>query len=131
VRRIASFGIVGALGFAIDALVLWILLAAFAPDPFLARLGSMAVALAATWLLNRSLTFGASDRPVAIEGARYGGIGAASGLVNYLVYSAVLIVLPAIHPLLALVAGSAAAMVFSYLGYSRLVFDRRPDPAVD
>ena len=91
----------------------------------------MAVALAATWLLNRSLTFGASDRPVAVEGARYGGIGAASGLLNYLVYSALLVMLPTIHPLLALVAGSAAAMVFSYLGYSRLVFDRRPGPAVD
>ncbi len=130
-RRIASFGIVGAIGFAVDALLLWILLAAFAPDPFLARLGSMAVALAATWLLNRTLTFGASDRPVAVEGARYGGIGVASGLVNYLVYSALLIVLPALHPLLALVAGSAAAMVFSYMGYSRLVFDRRLGPAVD
>jgi len=131
VRRIASFGFVGAIGFAVDALVLWILLAAFAPDPLLARLGSMAMALAATWLLNRSLTFGASARPVVVEGARYGGIGAASGLLNYLVYSALLILLPAIHPLLALVAGSAAAMVFSYLGYSRLVFDRRSGPAVD
>lgn len=130
-KRIASFGLVGAIGFAVDAGVLALLLAFLSPDPFLARLGSMAVALGVTWLLNRTLTFGASDRPVAVEGARYGGIGAASGLVNYLVYSGLLLVLPALHPLLALVAGSAAAMVFSYLGYSRLVFDRRPGPAID
>lgn len=130
-RRIASFGFVGAIGFAVDAGVLALILALLPADPFLARLGSMAVALAATWLLNRTLTFGASHRPAVVEGARYGGIGAASGLVNYLVYSAVLVVLPGFHPLLALVIGSAAAMVFSYLGYSRLVFDRAPGPTVD
>lgn len=130
-RRIASFGFVGAIGFAVDAAMLALILAVLRLDPFLARLASMTVALTVTWRLNRTLTFGASDRPVAVEGARYGGIGAASGLVNYLVYSALLLVLPALHPLLALVAGSAAAMVFSYLGYSRLVFDRRPGPAID
>ncbi|MFN4272036.1 MAG: GtrA family protein [Aliihoeflea sp.] len=130
-KRIASFGFVGAIGFVVDAAALALILMSLAMDPFVARLLSMAIALTATWLLNRTLTFGASDRPMAVEGVRYGGVGILSGIVNYLVYSAALLILPSLHPLLALVAGSAAAMVFSYLGYSRLVFDRRPGPAAD
>lgn len=130
-KRIASFGFVGAIGFVVDAAALALIIMTLATDPFVARLLSMAIALTATWLLNRALTFGASDRPMAVEGVRYGGVGILSGIVNYLVYSAALLILPSLHPLVALVAGSAAAMVFSYLGYSRLVFDRRPGPAAD
>lgn len=130
-KRIASFGFVGAIGFVVDAAALALILMSLAMDPFVARLLSMAIALTATWLLNRALTFGASDRPMAVEGVRYGGVGILSGIVNYLVYSTALLILPSLHPLLALVAGSGAAMVFSYLGYSRLVFDRRPGPAAD
>ena len=61
---------------------------------------------------------------IAVEGARYGGIGVTTSVVNYLAYSAALWALPALPPLAALVFGSAVAMVFSYLGYSRFVFDR-------
>ena len=93
-------------------------------NPFLARLLSIGFALAVTWLINRSMTFGPSSRHVAAEGARYGGVGIGTSLVNYAVYSALLAAVPALPPLAALVAGSAVAMALSYLGYSRLVFDR-------
>jgi putative flippase GtrA len=58
------------------------------------------------------------------EGARYGGVGITTSLVNYLVYSLLLLAMPWMAPLLALVMASLAAMALSYLGYSRLVFDR-------
>ncbi len=58
------------------------------------------------------------------EGARYGGVAIAVSIFNYLVYSGLLIALPWVPPLAALVVASAAAMALSYLGYSRLVFDR-------
>lgn len=122
--RLLRFAAVGGLGFVADAAVLALLLRTTTLDPFSARLISIAVALLATWQLNRHLTFGASSRHLAVEGARYGGIGVSTSVVNYLAYSAALWALPALPPLAALVFGSAVAMVFSYLGYSRFVFDR-------
>ncbi len=52
-------------------------------NPFLARLLSIGFALAVTWLINRTVTFGPSSRHVAVEGARYGGVGIGTSLVNY------------------------------------------------
>lgn len=123
-KRILRFLLAGGIGFLVDAAVLALLLALTPLDPFSARLVSIAVALATTWMLNRHMTFGPSSRPLAVEGARYGGVGVTTSIVNYLVYSAALLAFPALPPLAALVIASAVAMALSYLGYSRLVFDR-------
>ena len=123
-RRLATFAIVGGLGFVADAGMLALLLAATPLGPFLARILSIAFALATTWLLNRSFTFAPSGRPVAAEGARYGGVGIATGIANYLLYSALLVALPTLSPVAATAIASVAAMALSFLGYSRLVFDR-------
>ena len=123
-RRLSRFLFAGAVGFVADAAMLATLLHLWSMNPFLARLLSIAFALTVTWLINRSMTFGPSGRHVAAEGARYGGVGIGTSLVNYAVYSALLAAVPALPPLAALVAGSAVAMALSYIGYSRLVFDR-------
>jgi putative flippase GtrA len=123
-NRIARFVAVGGAGFLVDAGVLALLLWATPLDPFTARIGSIAVALVATWQLNRHLTFGASSRSIAVEGARYGGVGITTSVINYCAYALAIWAVPAMPPLLALAFGSAMATVFSYLGYSRLVFDR-------
>jgi putative flippase GtrA len=123
-KRVASFALVGGLGFVADAAALAILLSITPVGPFAGRLLSIAFALVVTWLLNRHLTFGPSGRGVAVEGARYGGIGAATSVVNYLVYAAILFALPGAPPLAALAAGSLVAMALSFMGYSRLVFDK-------
>ena len=81
-------------------------------------------ALTVTWALNRRLTFSPSSRGPFREGSRYGGVGFASSLFNYLVYSSLLLVMPTMPPLGALAVASLAAMAFSFLGYTRLVFDR-------
>jgi len=73
-RRLLAFATVGLAGFAVDAAILVALLSAFALDPLVARLGSIVGALSCTWLLNRTFTFGASDRHPAAEGLRYGGV---------------------------------------------------------
>lgn len=122
--RVASFVLVGSLGFVADAALLALLLAVTQLGPFAARLLSIGFALGVTWLCNRSLTFRPSERGMLREGARYGGVGVATSIVNYLVYGGLLLALPGMPPLVALVLASLAAMVLSYLGYSRLVFDR-------
>jgi putative flippase GtrA len=123
-KRLIWFAIAGGSGFVTDAAVLALLLHATPLDPFSARLIAIAVAMCVTWLLNRTFTFGKSGRHVLSEGARYGGVGVTSAILNYAVYSAVLIAFPTVPPLAALVIASAAAMAFSYFGYSRFVFRR-------
>ena len=122
--RLARFVFAGAVGFVADAAALWLLLAVTPLGPFIARVLSIGFALCVTWQINRHLTFSPSSRGVTQEGARYGGVGIATSIVNYVVYCAILFALPAMPPLVALAIASLVAMALSFLGYSRLVFDR-------
>ncbi|WP_027170130.1 GtrA family protein [Mesorhizobium sp. WSM3224] len=122
--RLVRFALAGGIGFLADAAALWLLLAATPLGPLTARVLSIGFALCVTWQINRHLTFSPSGRGIAQEGARYGGVGIATSIVNYLVYCALLLALPALPPLAALAIASIAAMTLSFLGYSRLVFDR-------
>ncbi|MER8745549.1 GtrA family protein [Mesorhizobium sp. M0772] len=122
--RLARFVLAGGVGFVADAAALWLLLAVTPLGPFVARVLSIGFALCVTWQINRHLTFSPSSRGLAQEGARYGGVGIATSIVNYLVYCAILFALPALPPLAALAVASPVAMALSFLGYSRLVFDR-------
>jgi putative flippase GtrA len=124
VSRLARFVFAGGVGFVADAAALWLLLAMTPLGPFVARVLSIGFALCVTWQINRHLTFSPSSRGVAQEGARYGGVGIATSIVNYLVYCAILFALPAMPPLAALAIASLVAMALSFLGYSRVVFDR-------
>lgn len=123
-KREFSFVVVGGIGFLADLAALYLLLALTPLNPFVARIGSIAFALTVTWLCNRYLTFAPSQRGVTVEAARYAAVGTSTSVVNYLVYSAVLAVAPSASPLIALIVASLAAMVLSYLGYLKLVFDR-------
>jgi putative flippase GtrA len=122
--RFLRFLVIGMIGFLADAGMLGALLVATPLGVHAARLVSIAFALLVTWQLNRLVTFGPSSRPVAVEGVRYGGVGIASSAVNYLAFSALLLALPGTPVLVALVFASIVALGFSFLGYSRLVFDR-------
>jgi putative flippase GtrA len=123
-NRFMRFALIGGVGFVADAGMLYLLLNTTTLGVISARIGSIAFALLVTWQLNRWLTFGPSSRHVAVEGARYGGIGMATSVVNFVVYSAVLWAVPGLTVFVALVIGSLAALAFSFFGYSRLVFDR-------
>ncbi|RWA71965.1 GtrA family protein [Mesorhizobium sp.] len=122
--RLFRFVLAGGIGFAADAAALWLLLSLTPLGPLIARVLSIGFALTVTWQINRHLTFAPSRRGMAQEGARYGGVGIATSIVNYLVYCAMLLALPALPPLAALAVASLVAMALSFLGYSRLVFDR-------
>jgi putative flippase GtrA len=123
--RFLKFGLVGAAGFLVDAGTLALVLKTTALDPFSARIIAIGVALCATWLLNRTVTFGKSGHTAGAEAMRYGGVGIAGSVMNYVFYSAVLIAAPQAGAFFALCLASAAVMVFSYFGYSRLVFQAK------
>lgn len=121
-RKLVFFAFAGVAGFTVDMGVLWLLLSLKLFDPFSARVLAIATAMLCTYMINRTFTFGASTRTVAVEGARYGSVGLASALINYAVYSGLLVAWSGLSPYMALVVGSVCATLFSYLGYSRFVF---------
>lgn len=124
-KKLLFFAIAGGIGFVVDAGVLYLLIGA-GLDPFTARIFAIAAAMASTFAINRTFTFGASGRTIASEGARYGSVGIASALLNYAIYSAALLIQPGLSPFVALVLGSGTATAFSYVGYSRFVFRKLP-----
>lgn len=123
-KRFGWFVVAGGLGFLADAGMLALLLHATPLGPFSARVVAILFALSVTWGFNRAVTFGRSRFPLLLEGARYGSVGLLSALLNYAVYAGLMLALPWLHPLMALVAASLAAMAFSWAGYSRFVFQK-------
>lgn len=121
-KRLGFFALAGGIGFLVDAGVLAVLLATTPLGPFLARLVAIGAAMGVTWIVNRRFTFDDSPHSLAAEGARYGGVGLSSALLNYAVYSAIVLALPRFHPVFALAVSSGLAALWSYFGYSRFVF---------
>lgn len=124
-KRALFFVIAGGTGFAVDAGMLALLLAITPLGPFIARVLAIATAMAATWMINRRFTFGKSRHSLVAEGSRYGGVGLFSALVNFALYSALILTFPHLWPVAAVAVSSGLSMAVSYLGYSRLVFDRQ------
>lgn len=94
--QICAFGLVGACGFAIDLGLTLLLTQAFGVSPFLARPPAAAVAVVATFLLNRRFTFRASQaeagaRRVGSQFRRYLVAASLSQAVIYAGYSASLL----------------------------------------
>ncbi|WP_374621863.1 GtrA family protein [Devosia sp.] len=121
---IVPFAVVGAIGFGVDGLSLMLLMTIGLP-PLIARPPAFLIAVTATFLLNRVFTF--TERRAASarsEAAGYLAVQVLGALVNYGVFAAVLGMIPTIHPLLALAAGSIVGMVFNFAVLRTLVYRR-------
>jgi putative flippase GtrA len=125
-KKFISFAIAGGAGFLVDTGVLYLAIAHTPLGPYFGRALAIAAAMSCTWYINRRFTFHASGRPLRSEGARYGSVGLGSALLNYAVYSLIILIAPRVSPYVALILGSASATVFSYMGYSRFVFGKPP-----
>lgn len=124
-KKLFWFVVAGGSGFAVDAGVTLLLIAYTPAGPFIARIVAIATAMLFTWLVNRHVTFGKSDRRVLHEGFLYAFVGIVAALINYGIYALLLLRNPDLQPFIALFLSSLSAMVFSYFGYSRFVFRRR------
>jgi putative flippase GtrA len=128
-RQIPSFVFVGVVGVFVDAGVTYALARGFAISPALARPPAFAVATVVNFTLNRALTFRKSEVPLVGAFLRYVMVCAAGLAVNYAVYLACIAasplvgvrVTPAILPLF-VAAGSAAAMVLTFVGFRSFAF---------
>jgi putative flippase GtrA len=125
VKRPLRFAVGGAIGFAVDAGVLHLLMAGAGMGPYAARIPSFLVAATSTWLVGRYWTF------ADLRGARRGRewrrwivAMALGGAINYAVYAVAVAGSAAVHawPVLGVAAGSLAGMVVNYLTARYWVF---------
>ena len=123
VQKLSRFGLVGGIGFVIDAGLTTTLIHA-GLDPFSARVIAIAFAMLVTWRLNRAITFGASDTSQKSEGVRYFAVALAAAAANYAAYAVLMLTLPALIPAIAVALATGVSMVVSYLGFSRFAFKR-------
>ncbi|MDP9196617.1 MAG: GtrA family protein [Pseudomonadota bacterium] len=128
-RQFLMFAAVGTIGFLVDAGTLWLVMQAGA-GLYSGRVLSFLVAATATWALNRHFTFrGPHHGSRARQWLAFLSVNAPGGLVNYGVYSGLVMFVPlcAAYPVLAVGAGSIAGLVFNFTASRWLVFQPRPE----
>lgn len=123
--RFMRFGIVGTLGFVVDAGVMQLLVSFAGAGAIEARAVSIPTAVLATWALNRTFTFGKTAEDAAWPSlARYAAVSAAGATVNFVVYSALVLASStlAARPMIPLAIASVVALIFNYLGSKHFAF---------
>ncbi len=122
IKTLSRFLQVGAIGFAVDAGLLWLLIYQFDMPPVLSRGISFMVTICITFVLNARYTF-----VVAAKGTRmpkYVAVQLAGATINFLVYTWLVLAGPLQQrPLVALVVGSALASIHNFLMMRRFVFN--------
>jgi putative flippase GtrA len=125
------YGLVGATGFVVDALILHGATHA-GLNYFSGRLVSFSIAVLCTWQLNRSFTFRApAAHGKAKEAALYIAVQCAGGAANIGVYTAAILIAPVLKDwlLIPLALGSGAGLCLTYLGSKHLAFRERAEEA--
>ena len=120
-----KFVLVGGIGFGIDYWVLRMLVTLWGWHLALARIPSFGLAVCVTWILNRTLTFGSSNR-WAGESIRYLGTQSLGSAINLVVFSGIVMVFGAGTLLVPLAVGAAAGLVSNFLMSKYVVFSERP-----
>jgi putative flippase GtrA len=126
------FGIVGGIGFLVDAGVLHAMLT-LGLGPYSGRVVSFLAAATITFILNRSFTFrrdSPSDTHPAGEWLAYLGLMVIGGLVNYGTYAAAVALSDPVHryPVIGVALGSIAGMAINFWTSKTLVFERKTRP---
>ena len=121
-RQILRFGLVGGVGFLVNAGLVEVL--AHALGPGRAQMLAFPVAASATWWLNRRYTFPAGRRTWHREWVIYLAANGLGWLANNGTFFLGIALYPLAHrhPALAVAAGSLAGMVFNFLLSKRFVF---------
>ncbi|MDD7910236.1 MULTISPECIES: GtrA family protein [Pseudovibrio] len=119
-NQFIRFCLVGATGLVVDAAVLAVLLA-FGLGPFAGRLLSIWAAMTNNWALNRAFTF-KSDAAKLPEYLRFIAVNLLGAIINYGVYSAILLSFPESSPFAALIIATGVAVIFNFMGSKLFAF---------
>jgi putative flippase GtrA len=129
-KQFQRFLAVGALGFFVDFTVLYLAVNVVGVDPFAGRLVSFIIAATVTWKANRHFTFASAEAAVpgaaARQWLRYVSTTAIGGAINIGVYQLWLATTnhSNVNLFLAVVAGSAVALIFNFALSKYVVFSR-------
>jgi len=127
--QVPSFVLVGLIGYAVDAGITYAGAKYAGLSPELARPPGFIVATIVNFLLNRAITFRHSEAPLVRAFVRYCVVASAGLAVNYVVYSACVLIAPrfgvdvrpSMLPLF-VAAGAGAAMVLTFVGFRFFAF---------
>ena len=132
--QVLRFGIVGGIGFLVDAGVLYAMLS-LGLGPYSGRVVSFLAAATTTFFLNRSFTFrrhspsGTHPAPTHPMGEWlvYLGLMVIGGLVNYGTYAAAVALSEPVHrfPVIGVALGSVAGMAINFWTSKTMVFERK------
>jgi putative flippase GtrA len=128
-RQLLAFSVVGTIGFAVDAAILYAAMTVLGTGLYVGRAISYLVAATTTWALNRRFTFHGQRSSVRIiEWGRFLAANAVGGLVNYGTYAALVATQPtaAAHPVIGVAAGSLAGLALNFMLSRYLVFRGGP-----
>ena len=125
-RQGTGFLVSGTLAFATDATILVALTHGAGFDPFTARIIAICCAMIVGFFAHRRITFAVSTPATAAEFFKFLGVAASASALSFSIYSGILLLRPVTEPFVALVAATAVAMVYSYIGYSFGVFRKPP-----
>ena len=127
--QFVQFAGVGAIGFAVDALIFIALTGWYGGwHPYAARALSATCSISTTWALNRRVTFRAQKSPDAGgEYVRYVLVQVFGLALNLGVFAAALALVPALHrrPIIALLLGAGAALSVNFMTAKNIAFRRR------
>jgi putative flippase GtrA len=123
-RQLGSFVVVGTVCFALNAILVELLVKSC--GPLYAQVIAFPIVASVAWYLNRRYTFGASDRSVVREWMHYIFANLLGWVANNGVYVLLVFKLPiaARHPAIAVAAGSIAGLAFNFVISRAVVFRR-------
>ena len=124
-KEILLFGIVGVIGFVVDAGIVQFLVREWHVNPYEARIASFLCAATTTWAFNRTFTFaGKSSGSRRRELVRYIVAMAGGFAFNYGAYAACLALFDVVHqwPAIGVAAGSIAGAVVNFLTSKYWIF---------
>lgn len=123
-RHWTGFVFAGAVAFSVDSAILMLLTRLLHVPVLVSRLIAITLAMVASWLINRTITFPVDGRPTRAEFARFAAVGWAAAAVNYGIFALLILAWPSLHPVAAIAIASLFAMTFAYLGMRFGVFRR-------
>ena len=121
-RHYGGFLAAGGSAFLTDVAVFQALHSWAGVNVLIARLLSISLAMAVSFLINRAITFAVPGPPRIIEFLRFAAVGWVSSALNYGLFAGAMLARPETWPILAIVFATAISMVASYAGMRLAVF---------
>jgi len=128
VRHWGGFALSGLTAFAVDTAVTFLGVRALRLDPLLARVVGILTATVVAWLMHRRITFDVAYPPSLGEFLRFFVVASGANAANYVVFAAIVLLVPATPLLVAILVSSGFAALLSYLGFRFGVFRRFDRP---